>query len=160
MCRGDRREAIFLDIHLNPARAGIVNAESPRLRAYRWSSFPGFCGQGPLPGWLRAAEVYCWHHLDWRRPVDRKAFERDLQTRAWESWRARSASGSLEEIKVLRTGWVLGSEAFRDRMKDLAADIVKGRPQRGRKGVSHGLLTWKRQQSCERRRENREDRAV
>ena len=113
-------------IHLNPARAGIVNAENPRLRAYRWSSFPGFCGQGTLPGWLRAAEVYCWHHLDWRRSVDRKAFERDLQTCARESWGARSASGS-QEIKVLRSGWVLGSEAFRDRMKDLAADIVKGK---------------------------------
>jgi REP element-mobilizing transposase RayT len=36
-------------IHLNPARAGIVNAENPRLRAYRWSSFPGSVGKALSP---------------------------------------------------------------------------------------------------------------
>ena len=30
-------------IHLNPARAGLVNEANPRLEDYRWSSFPAFC---------------------------------------------------------------------------------------------------------------------
>ena len=43
-------------IHLNPARAGLVNEENPELKDYRWSSFPSFCRGGRLPVWLGGAE--------------------------------------------------------------------------------------------------------
>ena len=41
-------------IHLNPARAGLVNEENPRLGSFQWSSFPRFCEKGKLLLWLRA----------------------------------------------------------------------------------------------------------
>jgi putative transposase len=117
-------------IHLNPARAGIVNAERPQLRAYPWSSFPAFCGGGKLPRWLRAADVLGWHRLDWGRAADRRSYGRYLQKRAEESWTpcsGREASKSHEVLNELRSGWALGSEVFRERMSELAAAIVKGR---------------------------------
>jgi putative transposase len=115
-------------IHLNPARAGIVNAEEPELRAYKWSSFAIFGGGGKCAKWLRAAEVFSWHGFDWRRAADRRAYGKHLQRRAEESWKERTgrkAREAAELIKELRSGWVLGGGAFRDRMLDLAAGLVR-----------------------------------
>ena len=53
-----------------PAYARV--AEDPQLRAYKWSSFPIFCGEGKRPKWLRAADAFSWHHFDWRRPANRR----------------------------------------------------------------------------------------
>ena len=114
-------------IHLNPARANIVNAENPQLRTYKWSSFPIFCGEGKQPKWLRAADVFSWHHFDLRRAADRRAYGKYLQRRAAESWTGqtgRKTREAAELLKDLRSGWILGGEAFRDRMLDLAAAVV------------------------------------
>jgi putative transposase len=115
-------------IHLNPARAGIVNAKNPQLRTYKWSSFPIFCGEGKPPKWLRAADVFSWQRLDWRRAADRRAYGKYLQRRAEESWKEQSrrkAREAGELLKELRSGWILGGEAFRDRMLNLAAGVVR-----------------------------------
>ena len=81
-------------IHLNPVCAHIVNVENPQLRAYKWSSFPIFCGEGKQPKWLRAADVFFWHHFDWRRPAERRAYGKYLQRRAEESWTEQTGTQS------------------------------------------------------------------
>jgi putative transposase len=115
-------------IHLNPVRAHIVNAGNPQLRTYKWSSFPIFCGEGRQPKWLRAADVFSWHGFDWRRAADRRAYGKYLQRRVEESWTeqtGRKAREAGELLKELRSGWILGGEAFRDRMLDRAAAVVR-----------------------------------
>jgi putative transposase len=124
-------------IHLNPARAGLINKENPRLGSFRWSSFPAFCGKGKLPRWLRAEDVYSWHRLDWRRTSDRRAYAHYLEERAREGWESAGSSQACQEVqtlKELRSGWVLGSEEFRDRMSELAGDIVRGRKRESYSG--------------------------
>jgi len=112
-------------IHLNPARAGLVNGEQPRLKDYRWSSFPGFCQGRRLPGWLRGAEVLAWHHWKIEKRRDREAYENYLQERAQECW--EDAGRENEEWKQLRRGWFVGGENFRDKLEELAARVAKGR---------------------------------
>jgi putative transposase len=115
-------------IHLNPARARIVCPENPRLRDYRWSSFPALCDRGKLPGWLCAAEVLSWHYLDWRRSADRRRYEDYLQERAQDAWsRTRDRQDEAAELAELRRGWALGSEAFRERMGELVDALVMQR---------------------------------
>jgi hypothetical protein len=125
-------------IHLNPARAGLVNGENPRLGSFRWSSFPQFCGKGKLPRWLRADDVYSWHWLDWRRASDRRAYAHYFEERAKAAWESpRSSREARQEVKMLqelRRGRVLGSEAFRDQMSALASDIVRGRKRESYSG--------------------------
>jgi REP element-mobilizing transposase RayT len=89
-------------IHLNPARAGIVNAKNPQLRTYKWSSFPIFCGEGKPPKWLRAADVFSWHRFDWRRAADRRAYGKYLQRRAEESWKQQSGRKAREAGELLK----------------------------------------------------------
>jgi putative transposase len=45
-------------IHLNPVRAGLLDAGKPELSSYRWSSFPQFAGSARLPSWLRRERVF------------------------------------------------------------------------------------------------------
>ena len=124
-------------IHLNPARAGLVNEENPRLGSFQWSSFPRFCERGKLPPWLRADDVYSWHRLDWRRARDRRTYAHYLEERAKERREFAMSSPARHELnmlKELRRGWVLGGEEFRDRMSDLASGIVRGRKRESYSG--------------------------
>lgn len=123
-------------IHLNPARGGLVNAERPRLRDYRWSSFPAFCRGGSLPSWLRGGDVLGWHHWKIEKRKDREAYEDYLQSRTRECWGERSRED--EDWKELRRGWFLGGEDFRDKLEQLAAHVVEGRRRQSYTGEMLG----------------------
>jgi hypothetical protein len=45
-------------IHLNPARARLLDAAKPDLLSYPWSSFPLFAKKPILPEWLRRGRVF------------------------------------------------------------------------------------------------------
>ncbi|HEY5743876.1 MAG TPA: hypothetical protein VIS99_15220 [Terrimicrobiaceae bacterium] len=112
-------------IHLNPARAEIVNQENPRLKDYRWSSFPTICRGEGKAGWLQIDKVLSWHHWEWRRREDRRAYETYLQRRAKECW--NKEAGTDSEFEELRRGWFLGGEEFPEKLEALAAKVVKDR---------------------------------
>jgi hypothetical protein len=60
-----------------------------------------------------------------------------LEERAKERWDFASSSPARQEVKMLtelRRGWVLGSEEFRDRMSDLASDIISARKRESYSG--------------------------
>ncbi len=97
-------------IHLNPARAGLIG-RTGRLKSYRWSSLlPYLSSPRQRPQWLEVSRVLGELGLK-DRPGDRRAYGQRLEHRARE--------GSTEEqLKELRRGWLLGSEAFRDWVLD------------------------------------------
>jgi putative transposase len=111
-------------IHLNPVRVGLVCPENPRLRDYRWSSFPALCGQGKAPRWLCPAEVLSWHHLDWRRSADRRRYEDYLQERAADTLTGKRNRQERADLGELRRGWAFGSEAFREQMSEMVNALV------------------------------------
>jgi REP element-mobilizing transposase RayT len=114
-------------IHLNPARAGIVNADKPELKRYRWSSFPTLCEGEAGPGWLKGETVLGWHHWRSERSRDRQAYEKYLQRRAEECWENEEDAAEDEMLKAVRRGWYLGGEEFREKLEELAERVVKGK---------------------------------
>ena len=48
-------------IHLNPARAGLLDAQTPDLGAFGWSSFPVYAGWRAGPEWLETRRVLASH---------------------------------------------------------------------------------------------------
>lgn len=124
---GDYGRTVSDYIHLNPARAGIVNAEKPELKSYRWSSFPTLCEGGVEPGWLNGGTVLGWHHWRTERGRDRAAYEKYLQGRAEECWENEGDAGEDEMLKAIRRGWYLGGEEFREKLEELAEEVVKGK---------------------------------
>jgi putative transposase len=97
-------------IHLNPARARLIG-KSGGLKAYSWSSFGWYLAlRCQRPSWLKVEMVL--GELGLRdRARDRRAYGQRLECRAREG-------NAGEQLESMRRGWLLGGEAFRDRVLD------------------------------------------
>ena len=113
-------------IHLNPARAGLIQAGDESLAGYRWSSHPWYLNRRrPRPGWLITERVMGNLGLELG---DRKGYEAYMEGRVLELG-IRAGRKALErEWKRIRRGWYLGDDGFRGRMlKMVKATFGKGR---------------------------------
>ena len=69
-------------IHLNPARAGLIEIGKDRLKRFRWSSYPWYLNRaGRRPVWLSTEKVMGSLGL---RPTDRRGYEAYLEGRVLE----------------------------------------------------------------------------
>ncbi len=99
-------------VHLNPARAKLVNADQ-RLRSFAWSSWPAYLlAPSKRPAWLRVDRLLG----EWGIPKDSPAGRQRLE----QALEARRGAEEGEEFKPIRRGWCLGEETFR---KELLAQI-------------------------------------
>ena len=114
-------------IHLNPARAGIVNASSPELKNYPWSSFPAICSKEKVPVWLKADDLLKGHGWVSRSSHSRHEYEGYLQDRAQACWEENSASNpeEKESLQSIRRGWYVGGVAFREKLEGLTDTVIK-----------------------------------
>lgn len=114
-------------IHLNPARAGLLDKADPRLGGYRWSSYRAFVGGKPLPVWLVRARVFQSLELPDESPSSRRRYAAHLARRVADALgRAESAEDRLAWTRI-RRGWLVGDETFRTRMLRLAGAAIRGR---------------------------------
>ena len=115
-------------IHLNPARARLLDRENPRLEKYAASSFPVYAGRAERPEWLETARLtraLALHKLPPKQAesTQRKRMkglvEEVLDPRKREYWRS--------EWVELRQGWCLGGREFRESMRKRANRLVGSR---------------------------------
>lgn len=121
-------------IHLNPARAKLLERERPELKRYVWSSFPGLCKGSGMPEWLDGKAVLRWHHWNPDKARERRLYETHLQKRATECLEAIADEWQEEEWKPLRRGWYVGSEEFREKLQELASGVVKKHKRKSHQG--------------------------
>jgi putative transposase len=103
-------------VHLNPVRAGIVSREK-KLDSFRWSSYPAYLQPKVRPPWSRVDRLLGEHGLQNDTAATRREFDRRIK-------QARLEPGDDE---LLRSGWKIGAEDFRDWLADKLA-------RRGSKG--------------------------
>ena len=128
---GGYLETLMDYVHLNPARAGLVDARSGKgLLDFRWSSLAQGFGVGAdrRPFWMAAKEgLELFGHRD--RTRDRRQFVERLEKRAIEDdGRVAGLRDGLQN--TLWRGWYWGSQEFRDRMLKLARRISSNRNYR------------------------------
>lgn len=114
-------------IHLNPARAGMVESEEA-LANGPWSSYRHYASGKGMPPWLRIAMVYGDHGLQSGRSADRRRFREQMAGRVAEELERRTgalAPGEEDPWAAIRRGWILGSEAFRGRVEELITSAVR-----------------------------------
>ena len=114
-------------IHLNPARAHLLNVEKPDLKSYQWSSFPLFVGADRLPDWLVRRRVFGTQGLAGEGRASRRKYQARLQRLAADVLSGEDTDELAGEWQALRRGWYLGGEQFRDRLLDLASAFVAGK---------------------------------
>lgn len=114
-------------IHLNPVRAHLLDAQTPRLESYRWSRFPAFVQRRKLPEWLCRERVFEAYGLPDEGMRSRGRYAALLRRHTIEILKGEGDAEREEEWKKLRRGWYIGGESFRDRLMDRIDGIVKGR---------------------------------
>ncbi len=113
-------------IHLNPGRAGLIQAGKRPLTNYQWSSYPWYLKlRRTRPGWLITERVMGNLGLE---PGDRKGYEAYMEGRVLELGIKAGRKALEGEWKRIRRGWYLGDDGFRGRMlKMVKASVGKGR---------------------------------
>ena len=110
-------------VHLNPVRAGILNAEG-RRRAHPWSSWPAYLAAPEhRPTWVRVDRLLGEHGLQQETAARREEFERRMEAR-------RLAATDPEARKGLRRGWCLGRKEFQRQMLE-KVEGRRGEPHSG-----------------------------
>ncbi|MDF2378571.1 MAG: transposase, partial [Verrucomicrobiales bacterium] len=129
-------------LHLNPARAGIVDGTSVSVADYRWSSLAqGYAlSPGKRPGWLAVREG-----LDLLGERDEARGRRRLVERLdrWAATERPKEAGWVEKEgqslqSTLRRGWYWGTEEFKERLLERFGEEAK--KKRNRDDRSSGLL--------------------
>tara|TARA_R110000850_G_scaffold141810_1_gene263829 strand:- start:1745 stop:2809 length:1065 start_codon:yes stop_codon:yes gene_type:complete len=125
-------------IHLNPARAGLVDGSERSIREYPWSSIAS--GYGVAPGkrasWLSAAEgLSLFQERD--TVAGRKRFVDRLDR--WAASEAGESAGFAEKEgqslqSTLRRGWYWGSEHFKEKLLETYGQERIKQNKRGLKG--------------------------
>ena len=106
-------------VHLNPVRARLLAEEEP-LRRCQWSSFPEYLKPpSQRRAWVRVDRVLGECGISKDSPAGRREFER-----LGEACRRQESGATLA---VIRRGWCLGDEAFRQELLEQVA--AKAGPQ-------------------------------
>lgn len=114
-------------IHLNPARAGLLDAEAPRLGDFRWSSYRAFVGARPLPPWLVRERVFGALLLPDEESVCRRRYAGYLARRVDSLLGKTETEEAQAAWAHVRRGWLIGGDAFRKRLLHLAGNVLRVR---------------------------------
>ena len=125
-------------IHLNPARAGLLNKQTPKLRAYQWSSFPFIAGRELLrPVWLDAKTTLRVYELPEDDAASRRKYAQRMELCARECMRGELDEELDEDRRQLMRGWYIGEKSFRDRMLDQLERSVAGKKADSLRGPTY-----------------------
>jgi putative transposase len=133
----DAQEASYFQvvstyIHLNPARAGLIEVGRERLKRYRWSSYPWYLNRaGKRPTWLSTERVLGSLHLGAK---DRQGYEAYLEGRVLELASKAGRKEMDQQWKSLRRGWYLGQESFAAKLERTVADVRAGKRRESHSG--------------------------
>jgi len=107
-------------VHLNPVRAKLVSRKEA-LSEFWWSSYPQYLVPSARRWpWLRVERLLGAHGIPKDSPAGREEFERRME--------ARRSEDDPAQWKMIRRGWMTGSDEFR---KELLAKMQE------RVGLSH-----------------------
>jgi len=115
---GDYFLTVATYIHLNPARAGLLDSRTPDLSTHHWGSFPHFIQPVERPPWLCVERILGALNL-MDDAEGRTLYETYLQKRVLEIACSKNPAEFDERWKQIRRGWCLGGEAFRKEMEGL-----------------------------------------
>lgn len=130
-------ETVSTYIHLNPARARLLTAESPELESYRWSSFPEYLKtRSNRPPWLESNRVLGNLALK-ESSRGRLAYREYIQGRMGEL-RTKAGRKAYKTLwTAIRHHWYVGSEDFGE---DLLKHIARTLSGKQRNSYSGGAV--------------------
>ena len=133
----DYFQVVSTYIHLNPARAGLIEIGRERLKSYPWSSYPSYVdGAGQGPAWLCRERVM--GSLVGLGPLDAKGYEAYLENRVLELASKAGREEIEEKWKTLRRGWFIGPKSFAEKLQERMELALQGRRRESHSGQAKG----------------------
>ena len=133
-------EVVGSYIHLNPARAGLIQMGREPLKRYRWSSYPWYLSRaGKGPCWLRRDRVLAGLGLT---ETEGKRYEAYIESRVLELGLKAGRQELEEKWQALRRGWYVGGEGFFEQLKSRLGGLVAGKRRESHSGGArraHGV---------------------
>ncbi len=124
-------------VHLNPFRAGLAGAGTPRaLEDYAWSSYPAYVGAARLPKWLARARLMKACNLKEGVSGYAARYRELVEARMRNPLDVAADSAQATVGKQIARGWYVGSDLFRNRLAGMIvgpSDNLRG-PQRAAHG--------------------------
>jgi putative transposase len=119
-------------IHLNPARAGLIEIGQEPLKRYRWSSYPWYVNRaGKGPSWLCRQRVM--EDLGLAKGAV-QGYEAYMEGRVLELEIKAGRAEFQAKWKELRRGWYLGGEGFGERLRQRLERALAGRQRESHSG--------------------------
>ncbi len=134
---GDYFAMVASYIHLNPARARLLDSEKPILSMHRWGSFPLFLHPTSRPPWLHVERVLGALNLE-DNGKGRILYETYMQKRVVEIVCSANPAEFDERWKKIQRGWCLGGEEFREKMEGLVDQRIETYDRRSYSGKEVG----------------------
>lgn len=126
---GDYFQRVGCYVHLNPARAKMIDLKGGKLLDYRWSSYPLYVDSAKRPDWLCVDRLLGSMGLE-DDAVGQRAFCLAMEEKAVEVVTDGAAVAATEGWEDIRRGWCLGSEVFRNQMMDRLDGVIGVRGKR------------------------------
>ena len=124
-------------VHLNPARAKLIQIGKERLKGYSWSSYPLYL-RGRAPDWLERKRVMGSLGL---KLGDSRGYEAYIEGRVLRLASKAGRKEFEEEWKSLRRGWFVGDSEFGEALAARLEKALKGRQRESHSGdakAAHG----------------------
>jgi putative transposase len=138
-------------IHLNPARARMLDRKEPDLNEYPWSSHLTYAGKGKMRLAMECGRVWRALDLEPGTIASRRLYTERMQARVGEVLDPKNRKRLDEEWAGLRRGWFLGGAEFRTHLdRVLKKALLAARsashhgPAREAAEESAALVIWER----------------
>jgi len=115
-------------IHLNPAKAGLLETIEPDLDQYEWSSYPYFLkSPSRRPPWLYVDRVFKGLKINKDNTAGRKKYAEYMKIALLEVLDPKRLKEFEEKWNKIRHGWCLGDDSFKEKMLKFADKVLKGK---------------------------------
>ena len=115
-------------IHLNPARAGLLDFKNDKLCNFAWSSYPFYLRASKRPAWLSVKTVLNCHNVEDTRK-GRVWYRQYLQQRVDEIADSKDRYLFDPCWSKIRRGWYFGCDSFKDDLLD-RLDVIRSKCKR------------------------------
>jgi hypothetical protein len=115
-------QSVATYIHLNPARARLIQVGKAKLEDYPWSSYPAHLRPSRRPDWLVTDRLLSGYGRS-DTTAGRQWYRRHM-VRLYQESQEQEAKAQNAQWRSIRRGWCLGTEEFREQMEAKLDEIL------------------------------------
>jgi putative transposase len=125
---GDHIQFVSNYIHLNPARAGLLDSRNPNLNQYMWSSYPSYLlPPSKRSSWLSVDRIFRNLRIPRDNTAGRKKYTHYMERALIEALNPKLLPEFEKKWNTIRKSWYLGDDTFKEKLLQFAGKVLEGK---------------------------------